>query len=199
MELNNTDSGFFDFLLKINQPYMNNFERWVFYPGMLFNSLNKWWGDKKQRKTAHEGIDLCYFKEKNGEINKLPKNIKIPGTFSGNIVKIEEDFLGKSIFLGHNIFSQDQRQLYTVYGHTNPLDSIKSMQKIEAGEVIATISEFQRERMDIHPHLHITFAWVPASVNFDYLNWQNLANNPGITLLDPLAILSPAPQKAESH
>jgi hypothetical protein len=195
MELNNPDSRFFDFLLKINQPYMINFERWVFYPGMLFNSLDKWWGDKKERKTPHEGIDLCYFKEKNGKISRLHKDIKIPGTFSGSIVKIDDDFLGKSIFLGHNVFSKYQRQLYTVYGHTEPLDSIKAMKEIEAGEIIATIAACHREGIDIHPHLHITFAWVPASINVDHLNWQTLTSNPEIMLIDPLLILSSATKK----
>jgi len=185
------ESRFFDFLLEINQPHMNNFEKWVFHPGMLFNSLDKWWGNKKKRETAHEGIDLCCFKESNGQVSNLHKEIKIPATFSGKIVKTEKDFLGTSIYLSHNIFSPDQRQLYTVYGHTVPLNSLKGRQKVAEGEPIAAVSESIREGMDILPHLHISFAWVPVSLDSGLLSWRNLAQNPEITLIDPLSVLSP--------
>jgi len=196
MEANLQKSRFFDFLLASNKPYLKNFEKWVFYPGMLFNSSEKWWGDKKKRPTAHEGIDLCYFKKADGQINNLDKNIKIPATFSGNIVKTETDFLGKSIYLSHEIFSPCQRQLYTIYGHTNPLTSIKARGKVEEGETIAVVSEFSREKTDILPHLHLTFAWIPVPFPPGHLNWQNLTTNPRITLIDPLSVLSPPTKRA---
>jgi hypothetical protein len=197
MGLNHQESRFFDFLLEINRPYMKNFEKWVFQPGMLFNSLDKWWGDKKKRETAHEGIDLCCFKEADGRINHLHRGIKIPATFAGNIVKTEKDFLGTSIYLSHDIFSPDQRRLFTIYGHTTPLNAVAAKQKVEAGEPIAEVSEFAPEGTDILPHLHISFAWVPVSLNPGLLNWQNLAENPEITLIDPFSVLSPPSGMAE--
>jgi hypothetical protein len=190
MKANLPESRFFDFLLAINQPYLNNFEKWVFQPGMLFDSLDKWWGDKEKRQTAHEGIDLCCFKENNGQVTTLHKKIKIPATFSGTIFKTEKDFLGTSIYLRHNIFAQDLRQLYTIYGHTTPLSSVIAKQKVEAGEPIAQVSEFTPKGTDIPPHLHLSFAWVPAPVEPNRLTWQNLTQDPGITLIDPFSVLT---------
>jgi murein DD-endopeptidase MepM/ murein hydrolase activator NlpD len=184
-------SRFFDFLLASNRPSMQNFEKWVLQPGMLFNSLEQWWGKNKKRETPHEGIDLCRFQETNGRINRIGNSTKIPATFAGSVVKIDDDFLGKSVYLSHDIFSQDRRRLYTVYGHTTPLAAIKPGEKVAAGETIAVVSGPGPRGTDILPHLHLTFAWIPVSLDPGHLTWQNLARDPRITLMDPLEVLSP--------
>ncbi len=35
---------------------------WLFYPGMLFGSLLKWWGDWRERYTRHEGVDIAFYR-----------------------------------------------------------------------------------------------------------------------------------------
>ena len=137
---NNLKSSFFDYLLASNRPHMAGFKRWLFQPGMLFNSQETWWGEKKPRATPHEGLDLCCFEDLTGQIKQLDKNIKIPATFAGKIVKIDRDFLGKSIYLSHEIFAEDGRQLYTAYGHTEPLAAMQAGKVVEAGEIIAAVS-----------------------------------------------------------
>ncbi len=159
---------------------------------MLFKSLETWWGEGKPRATPHEGLDLCWFEDLTGQIKQLDKNIKIPATFAGKIVKIGQDFLGKSIYLSHEIFAADGRQLYTAYGHTEPLAAIHVGQEVAAGEIIAALAAGPGKGPRIPSHLHLTLAWIPVSLPTDQLNWQNLGADRTIRLIDPQSIL-PAP------
>jgi murein DD-endopeptidase MepM/ murein hydrolase activator NlpD len=104
-------------------------------------------------------------------------------------VKIDQDFLGQSIYIRHEILSENGRQLYSAYGHTVPLDSLANGQEVVEGEIIGHISGGSGQKTAIAPHVHITFAWMPVPVDPDRLNWENLGNDPGITLIDPLAVL----------
>ena len=40
---------FTEFLIRENSLDERGFQEWVFCPGMLFNSLDKWWGDQGLR------------------------------------------------------------------------------------------------------------------------------------------------------
>jgi murein DD-endopeptidase MepM/ murein hydrolase activator NlpD len=188
---NDIKSSFFDYLLASNRPYMAGFKKWLFQPGMLFNSQETWWGEKKPRATPHEGLDLCCFADATGQIKQLDKNIKIPATFAGKIVKIDCDFLGKSIYLSHEIFAADGRQLYTAYGHTEPLAAIQVGKVVEAGEIIAAVAAGPGKSPKLPSHLHLTLAWIPVSRPPDRLNWPNLGADRTITLIDPRSILLP--------
>jgi len=188
--LNNPKSNFFNYLLASNRPYMAGFKNWLSQPGMLFNSQETWWGEKKQRAAPHEGLDLCWFEDATGQIKHLDENIKIPATFAGKIVKISPDFLGKSIYLSHEIFAADGRQLYTAYGHTEPLASMHAGKVVAAGEIIAAIAAGSGKNPKITVHLHLTLAWIPVSRPRDRLNWQNLGADRTITLIDPRSILA---------
>lgn len=189
LESSKMKSNFSGYLVENNRPHMDGFKKWIFHPGMLFNSFEKWWGDKKRRPTAHEGIDLCCFEDSSGMIKKVDKNTKIPAAFSGKIVKIIDDFLGKSIYITHDIFDDSGRQFYTAYGHTNPFDSIEINKNVKAGEIVGLVSGFPGKKASILPHLHITFAWIPVSIHIDDLNWNTLANDGRIKLIDPLSVL----------
>jgi murein DD-endopeptidase MepM/ murein hydrolase activator NlpD len=115
--------------------------------------------------------------------------IKIPAAFSGEIVKIEPDFLGISIYISHEIFTGPGRQLFSAYGHTAPLDSIKAGSRVKEGETIAVISGGSGKKGSIMPHLHITFAWISTPIALNDLSWDNLAKNRNITPIDPLSVL----------
>ncbi|MDD2903758.1 MAG: peptidoglycan DD-metalloendopeptidase family protein [Syntrophales bacterium] len=183
------NSNFWQHLLINNRENLPGFKRWVFSSGMLFNSLEKWWGDEKSRPGAHQGIDLCFFEDNASHVNNVDITLKIPAAFSGKIVKIGKDFLGRSIYISHHIYSDDHRQLYSVFGHTNPFPAVSVGKKVAEGEPIAWIARVPQEA-NILPHLHITFAWIPVSFNPEHLNWRNLANDPLVTLIDPFSVLS---------
>ena len=179
-----------EFMVEHNRPRMDGFKRWVFHPGMLFNSPEKWWGDQGTRYTRHEGLDLYRFEDARGKVKTVEQHTRIPAAFAGDVVKIDRDFLGKSIYMSHAIFTAAGRRLISVYGHTIPRESIESGQKVAAGEIIARISGFPDKKTTLVPHLHLTFAWVPVHAALNQLEWKNLADDPGITLIDPLKVIS---------
>jgi hypothetical protein len=186
----NLKSRFLEYLLQNNQPYMAGFKKWLFLPGMLFNSSEQWWGDKQPRSTSHEGIDLCRFEDAAGEVKELNGSIQIPAAFAGIMRKIENDYLGKSIFISHEIFDSNKRQLLTIYGHTSPAEGIDSSGTVAEGEIIGVISDQPGRKNSLLPHLHITVAWIPPGLPPEQLTWQNIGRSREITLLDPLLILS---------
>lgn len=189
MNLNNCRIFFWEYLLASNKEYLHGFKRWIFQPGMLFNSWEQWWGDKKTRPDAHQGLDICLFEDTDGNIKNVDIHLRIPAAFGGEIVKIEPDFLGQSIYIGHHIFTEDEKQFYTVYGHTAPLPEVIVGKKLAAGELLGEIADVPAGT-SILPHLHLTLAWIPVAFNPERLNWQNLADDQRITLLDPLSVLA---------
>jgi hypothetical protein len=189
-ESNNLKSNFFSYLMEHNRPYLDGLQQWVFQPGMLFRAREKWWGDRGPRPAPHEGLDLYSFSDANGVLHTVDRHIKIPAAFRGTIVKIDQDFLGQSIYIRHEIGSGNGRRLYSAYGHITPRPSLRTRETVAEGEIIAHISGSTGKKTAIAPHVHITFAWMPVPVDPDQLNWENLGHDPGITLLDPLAVLS---------
>ncbi len=115
---------------------------------------------------------------------------KSPAAFAGHIVKIDRDFLGRSIFMSHAIFTADGRQLLSAFGHTLPRESLKIGDHVAAGEMIATISGSIGPKTALAPHVHLTFAWAPVPLPLERLDWKTLAADPGITLIDPLPVIS---------
>jgi len=187
----NLSSRFFLHLVENNRPYLDGLQKWLFHPGMLFQATETWWGEGKPRPAPHEGIDLCTFVTDQKIIKSLDENTKIPAAFAGVVVKIAPDFLGQSIYLHHDRFAADGRRLYTIYGHTRPLASLKIGQQVAEGQIIALLTGAGDIRPQVPPHLHISLAWMPVEVQPEQLNWQNLGRDPAITLLDPLLVFSP--------
>jgi hypothetical protein len=184
-------SRFFDYLLAGNQPQMAGFKRWLFQPGMLFNAWETWWREQELRPSPHEGLDLCFFEDADGRVQKVNQRTRIPAAFAGEVIKISDDFLGKSIFLGHAIKAPDGRRLCTAYGHIRPLATLKVGQAVAAGEIMAVIAAPLGRGRTITPHLHLTLAWIPAAIAPERLAWPKLGRDPEITLLDPLEFLAP--------
>ena len=178
------------FMLEHNRPRMAGFKSWVFHPGMLFNAPGKWWGEQGTRYTRHEGLDLYSFEDAGGKVQTVDQQTRIPAAYAGHVVKIDPDFLGKSIYVRHAIFSTSGQQLISVYGHTVPGESLQAGQKVADGEIIGLISGFPDKKTSLIPHLHITFAWVPIHVALSQLEWKNLVDDPGIMLIDPLTVIS---------
>jgi hypothetical protein len=183
-------SKFMEFMVEHNRPRMAGFKNWIFHPGMLFQASGKWWGDQGHRGAPHEGLDLYSFADAAGITKTVDQHTQIPAAFAGHLVKIDRDFLGKSIYLSHAIFTPGGRQLLSAFGHTVPRDFLKIGCQVAEGEIIAAISGFPGKPTNLPPHLHLTFAWVPVDVNPTRLTWKNLGSDPEIRLIDPLSVLS---------
>lgn len=164
------------------------FEEWVFHPAMLFRARNKWWGNQGRRSSPHEGLDLCLFRTKDGEVRRLGEDTKIPVMFDGVIVKVGDDFLGKSIYVRHSIGNGEGSQLHTVYGHTRPCEGMHPGQVLTEGDVLGPIAT-GKARSRIPSHLHISVAWIPESLDSEGLDWEVIGNPGLVALMDPLRVI----------
>lgn len=166
------------------------FDQWAFYPGMLFGAREKWWGDRGRRPRPHEGIDLCLYTDKAGKPFRLDASSRIPVMLDGEIVKIEEDFLGESIYVGHAIDDGLGRRLWTMYGHTKPAEHVRAGRGVRQGEIIAILTKVDEETTALFTHLHLSMAWVSTAIALHEINWETL-HDPSISiLLDPLHAMS---------
>ena len=171
-------------MASINSLYEKGFDRWEFLPGMRFGDRKKWWGTGGLRTLPHEGVDLCLFRDTRGKLHAMQGTIRIPVMYDGIIVKTGSDFLGRSIFFRHECFDAGGRVLHTVFGHTRPCHVFRYEHPVKQGEIIAEIAETGNS--NILPHLHITAAWIPASMSSAGLDWETLGRSREILLFDPL-------------
>ncbi len=179
---------FGNYLKTCNRLEDAGFQEWIFFPGMLFRSPEKWWGNKGIRPAPHEGLDICLYATKDGRQMQFDKSTKIPVGYNGKIVRIIKDFLGKSLYVRHDIQDDAGRYFYSLYGHTLPSDSLRKGSIVNAGDIIGTVSDI-RKKTGILPHLHISMAWIPASRAPETLDWDTVGTSAEIILLNPLDAL----------
>ena len=179
-------SSFSRCLVEANELDVLGFQHWLFRRGMLFWSSERWWGDEGFRHKPHEGIDFYLFRDGKGHEHNLNPGIRIPLMYEAEIIKIDDDFLAKSIYAKHLIYDGNGSQLLSVYAHVMPLPGIDVGRILREGEMIATIADLKGKERSISPHLHVSMAWVPQTVSHECLDWDTLANPDIVTLLDPL-------------
>lgn len=159
---------------------------WIILEGMSFRSMFKWWGDRGLRKYPHEGVDLCMFRDKNGNIHNIDEIFKAAVIYKGRIYRIIDDFMGKTLFVGHEIFDNSM-QLFSVYGHVKPMDGIIEGLELRDNDIIGTVSN--AKDTNIKPHIHLTMVWLPRDIPIDQLNWKTLNNKEISVLIDPFEII----------
>ena len=183
------NTRFTEFLIQKNALDKGGFKEWVFCPGMLFNSTDKWWGDQGKRDKPHEGLDLCLYKDRKDTILRLGEKAKVPAIYDGRVVRIVDDFLGKSVIVEHLFSVTDNDRLCTIYGHTIPEDHLRVGNIVKEGDVIATLADSTRSKTNIFPHLHISLGWASKAISYDRLDWENIGATNTLTLLDPLKVI----------
>ena len=176
-------------MIKENALDKDGFKGWVFCPGMLFNSTDKWWGDLGKRDKPHEGLDLCLYKDRKDTILRLGEKAKVPVIYDGTVVGIVDDFLGKSVIIEHLFSDCGNNRLCSIYGHTIPEDHIHVGNLVKEGNVIATLADSTRSRTNIFPHLHISLGWTTKETSYDKLDWKNIGAPNTLTLLDPMQVV----------
>lgn len=180
---------FNEFLIRENALDKRGFKEWIFYPGMLFNAPDKWWGDRGKRDRPHEGLDLCLYRDRWDRVLPLDEKTKIPVMYDGTVVRIVNDFLGKSVIMEHGLRDNDNSRFCTIYGHTNPYVDIHIGRIVKEGDIIATLADSNKLKANIFPHLHISFGWASEVVSYDKLDWETIGASNTLTLLDPLHII----------
>jgi len=179
------ESTFKTFFTKHNNSHTHGFKEWIFYPGMLFQDTKAWWTDNGLRSTPHEGIDLCFYRDNTGQVRRIDNGTKIPVMYTGDIVHIHDDFLGKSIYVKHSIKDKNGNALHTLYGHTIPRNLLNTEKRVREGDIIAGVAALSENRR-IFPHIHITMAWIPESLPYHQFNWETIGNSRRVTLCNPL-------------
>ncbi|MFO7930432.1 MAG: hypothetical protein R6U97_03410, partial [Desulfosalsimonas sp.] len=61
------------------------FRHFLFFPGMLFASRQKWWADGGLRPGFHEGLDLCFFEGAEGCRFRLDETARVPAAFDSRV------------------------------------------------------------------------------------------------------------------
>ena len=181
---------FSEYLIGYNGLSERGFRKWVFYPGMVFNSTDKWWGMGGERDKPHEGLDLCLYRDEDGGNYSLGTTAKVPVMYEGVVVRIIDDFIGKSVFVSHAIYDGKGNQLHTIYGHVEPCDGIIRDTILNEGNIIATITDAKKKKAKMSSHIHISVAWIPKTLYYKKLNWETLNDSSIVTLLDPLGVIS---------
>ncbi|MFO7685900.1 MAG: M23 family metallopeptidase [Desulfobacterales bacterium] len=195
MDLNPAKSATFqkarftEMLIDENGLAHTGFESWIFCPGMLFNSPNKWWGNRGRRDYPHEGIDLCLYRDGSKRTLRLDQKIRIPAMHAGVVKAIFTDYLGKAVIIEHQDSGDDNRKFLSVYAHTNPLVGVHVGVIVKEGDIIATLADTSRSRANIIPHLHFSLGLPSASLSDDPFVWNIMRNPELITLMDPLQLI----------
>lgn len=183
-------SGFCSDLTRLNSL---DFREWLFRPGMLFQSGEKWWGDGGRRSGPHEGIDLCFYRTSSGEQRILPPGTLIPVIYDGEIISITEDFLGRTIFVRHDLPSEGTARFFTIYGHVSPHGGVSSGAAVNKGDAIAGIAERKGGPAGLLPHLHLSAAFIAGDMPPGMLDWKLLNEPDKVSLIDPLALIGCGP------
>ena len=179
---------FFNALEKINYPA--SFKEWFFYQGMLFGSPETWWGREGSRPSAHEGLDIGFYKDINDNIRCLEPGFKVPAVADGVVYEIsDDDFLGKSIFVRHDINNETGGILHSVYAHSIP-NGIDVNDNVTKGDIIATVSDIRNRNLTISSHLHISMIWLPENYPKNLLKWKLMPESNDVILSDPLDFLN---------
>jgi hypothetical protein len=92
---------FSELMVEANNFDSNDFAHWLFCPGMLFNSPDKWWGDYGKRDFPHEGLDFCLYERRSGKIMRVDPDTRIPVMQDGVVRAMFADYLGQALIVEH--------------------------------------------------------------------------------------------------
>lgn len=172
-------------IIEANVLEPDNFRSWIFCPGMLFGSSDKWWGDHGIRDFPHEGIDLCLYADRTGRICRLDERTRIPVMQDGAVRAMFTDYLGQAIILEHEYERNETKKIISVYAHTKPQDGIRPGVTVKKGDIIATIADTSNSKAKILPHLHLSLGLPSPTLSYEPFVWNLMRDSDQVRLLDP--------------
>ena len=159
--------------------------QWLFYSGMLFSSRDKWWGDFGIRSSAHEGIDITYYRTLPGEICCFDDTLLVPAMADGRIINICDDFLGQTLVVDLEKEDLVGTRVIFVYAHIQPESGLSAGQAIKKNEPIARVGN-TRKNPQLPPHLHFSCFEVEKGVLPEDLNWKLFSKDPAARGINPV-------------
>jgi len=182
-------SQFTQFVVRENALDKLGFQEWIFYPGMLFNAMDKWWGNQEKRDKPHEGLDLCFYRDCEDKMLRLDEKTKIPVLYDGTVVRVMDDFIGKSVMVEHRPLDSDYPRLCTIYGHTNLSNGLHVGRIVKAGDIVANLARPNKSQRNIPPHLHISVGWISQNISYENLYWETMDTLKELRWVDPLGVI----------
>ena len=173
-------------LIEANGLDADDFQSWVFCPGMLFNSPDKWWGDYGRREFPHEGVDFCLYRDLSGKVLRIEEKTRIPVMHAGVVRALFTDYLGQAVIIEHEGAQGKNGKFLSVYAHTKPRAGIQPGVSVAEGDIIATIADTSRSKANILPHLHISFGVPFPTLVYDPFVWNSMRDPRQVKLVDPL-------------
>jgi len=158
---------------------------WLFHCGMLFSSMDKWWGDFKYRQSAHEGIDITYYRTHPEKIHCFDDSIKVPAMDDGIILNICDDFLAQTLVVEHESSIFSSKRILFAYAHIIHETSLKIGNVIRKKDLIARVCDTYKNPL-LPPHLHFSCFEISKKVLPEHLNWSLFSANPDINLINPV-------------
>ncbi len=177
-------------LIKANQPKLDDFDGWIFHPGMLYESSDKWWGDFGTREFPHEGIDFCLYRDRSGLTLRLDPQTRIPVIRDGFVRAMFKDYLGQAVVVQHESDALANGTFLSVYAHTKPRVDVQPGLQVKQGDIIATIADTRHAKANILPHLHLSMAIPAPDLSYENFFWNIMRDPSRITLLNPLKMLT---------
>lgn len=161
---------------------------WIIRPGMEFGANAAWWGVRKPRKSPHEGVDLCMFRDSAGAIHRMGSCYLIPSACDGVIASVIADFIGMSVFVKTGLRRGDGKALYLLYGHVQPAAGIEAGCAITGGDPVGSVSDTALKVNGPSPHLHVSTAFIREDFPMEMFNWHGLVEGEA-EFLDPLDLI----------
>ncbi len=161
---------------------------WLFYPGMLLESREKWWDDFRLRHAAHEGIDICFFRNISGHITSLGKKALVPALDHGIILNIVDDFLGQTLVISQGGNDRVPGNRLLVYSHLEIDQTLAPGHWVEKGQILAHLFDTRQKGSKLLPHLHLSWGELIRMPPWDCLDWHLFSNREKITLMNPVFI-----------
>lgn len=178
------EAGSLPLLQRANPEILPSGVVFLFHPGMLFGSRERWWGNPAPRPTPHEGLDVWLWEDDAGLVSHLPVTFRVPALLPGVVARLIPDFLGLTVCLRHEL-GQDEACLYSLLGHLRPPDVLEEGSRVAAGDIVGTLAAPSRPTR-VPPHLHLTLACLPPAREAELLDWKVLGRHPAVHLVDPL-------------
>jgi murein DD-endopeptidase MepM/ murein hydrolase activator NlpD len=151
---------------------------------MGFGEKNSWWGGKGPRKAPHNGVDLRYYRTPDRKEHRLGQGTRVPAPFDGRVVSIIKDYIGKSVFLLHDI-EMDGMRLVSAIGHIAPQGMLRPGVVVKAGAILGTVAGVKNDA-PVKPHIHLTLALIRPDIPPEKIDWAVLdGGGEGVRLLDP--------------
>ncbi len=159
---------------------------WLFYPGMLQESRAKWWDDFAWRPKAHEGVDICFYRQGQEKITPLAKDTRVPAMDKGLILNRCEDFLGESLVITHGKIDDDFPRVVLVYSHLEIDKTLVPGNWVEKGEIIARLFDTGKKQSKLLSHLHLSCIELMDKIPLEDLNWKLFPDRKKINLINPV-------------